>query len=259
MIHLKTREEIELLRASNLLVSKTLAEVARVIAPGVTTLKLDKVAEEYIRDQGATPGFLGYQGYPKTLCTSVNQQVVHGIPSSYALKEGDIVSVDCGVLYHGYYGDSAFTFAVGEISDNVKLLMDTTRESLFKGIEQANTRKRIGDIGYAVQSYCEHRGYSVVRELVGHGIGKGLHEAPEVPNYGKRGQGVRLQEGMTICIEPMINIGRKEIMHSKDGWTVSTADHLPSAHFELCIAIGSDGPDILSTFDYIDEVYYNIV
>ncbi len=259
MIHLKTLEEIELLRASNLLVSKTLAEVARVIAPGVTTLKLDKVAEEYIRDQEAIPGFLGYQGYPKTLCTSVNQQVVHGIPSSYVLKEGDIVSIDCGVLYNGYYGDSAFTFAIGEISDDVKSLMSTTRESLFKAIEQAKTGRRTGDIGYAVQSYCESKGYSVVRELVGHGIGKGLHEAPEVPNYGKRGQGIRLQEGMTICIEPMINMGRKEIQHGKDGWTVSTADHMPSAHFELCIAIGSDGPDILSTFDYIDEVYHNIV
>ncbi|MBN2482518.1 MAG: type I methionyl aminopeptidase [Bacteroidales bacterium] len=259
MIHLKTQEEIELIRESNQLVSKTLAEVARVIAPGVTTLELDVVAEEYIRSQGAIPGFLGYKGYPNTLCTSVNQQVVHGIPSSYVLKEGDIISIDCGVLYHGFYGDSAYTFAIGHISEDVRLLLKTTRTSLFKAIEQTEAGKRTGDIGYAVQNFCEKNGYSVVRELVGHGIGKGLHEAPEVPNYGKRGQGVRLQEGMVICIEPMINMGRREIVHSPDGWTVSTADHMPSAHFELCIAIRNSGPDILSTFDYIEEVYHNIV
>ena len=255
MIHYKTAEEIELLRASNLLVSKALAEVSKRIAPGVTTLELDRTAEEFIRDNAAVPGFLGYKGYPKTLCTSVNQQVVHGIPSGYALKEGDIVSVDCGVLFQGYYGDSAYTFAVGEVSDRVKLLLTTTKESLYKGIENACDGKRIGDISSAIQDYCEHEKFSVVREMVGHGIGKGLHEAPEVPNYGKRGQGTRLQQGMVICIEPMINMGRKEITQDPDGWTIHTADRLPSAHFEHCVAIGKNGADFLSTFDYIESVF----
>src|SRR5512145_1689548 len=210
MIHYKTAEEIELLRASNQLVSKALAEVAKRVSPGVTTLELDEVAEEFIRDNHAVPGFLGYKGYPKTLCTSVNQQVVHGIPSGYVLKEGDVVSVDCGVLFQGYYGDSAYTFAVGEIPEKVKLLLKTTKESLFKGIEHAHEGKRIGDISNAIQEHCEHEKFSVVREMVGHGIGKSMHEAPEVPNYGRKGHGPRLQEGMVICIEPMINMGSKE-------------------------------------------------
>jgi methionyl aminopeptidase len=257
MIFYKTAEEIELLRESNLLVSKALAEVAKQIAPGVTTLALDQIAEEFIRDNAAVPGFLGYKGYPKTLCTSVNQQVVHGIPSGYALKEGDIVSVDCGVLFQGYYGDSAYTFAVGNIADSVKLLLKTTKESLYKGIENACEGKRVGDISNAIQEYCEHAKFSVVREMVGHGIGKGLHESPEVPNYGKRGHGSRLQSGMVICIEPMINMGRKEIVQDPDGWTIHTADNLPSAHFEHCVAIGKNGPDFLSTFDYIESVYNN--
>jgi methionyl aminopeptidase len=255
MIHYKTAEEIELLRASNLLVSKTLAEVAKRITPGVTTLALDNIAEEFIRDNAALPGFLGYKGYPKTLCTSINQQVVHGIPSGYVLKEGDIVSVDCGVLFQGYYGDSAYTFAVGDIPDRVMLLLKTTKDSLYKGIENAREGKRIGDISNAIQEYCEHEKFSVVREMVGHGIGKGLHEAPEVPNYGKRGRGPLLQLGMVICIEPMINMGRKEITQDSDGWTIHTADRLPSAHFEHCVAIGKDGADFLSTFDYIESVY----
>jgi methionyl aminopeptidase len=255
MIYLKTAEEIELLRASNLLVSKALAEVAKRIGPGVTTLELDKVAEEFIRDNKAVPGFLGYKGYPKTLCTSVNQQVVHGIPSNYLLREGDIVSVDCGVLYQGYYGDSAYTFAIGEVSERVKLLLKITRESLFKGIEYAKEGKRIGDISNAIQEYCEHERFSVVREMVGHGIGKGLHESPEVPNYGKRGHGVKLQEGMVLCIEPMINMGRKEITQDPDGWTIHTADKLPSAHYEHCVAIGKNGADFLSTFEYIEKIY----
>ena len=254
MIQFKTAEEIELLRASNLLVSKTLAEVARHIVPGVKTQELDRIAEEFIRDHGAIPGFLGYKGYPKTLCTSVNQQVVHGIPSDYRLREGDIVSVDCGVLYQGYYGDSAYTFAVGEIPEKVKHLLRTTRESLFKGIEQASEGKRIGDISSAIQEHCERERFSVVREMVGHGIGKGLHEAPEVPNYGRRGHGPRLQQGMVICIEPMINLGRKEIIQDPDGWTIHTADKMPSAHFEHCVAIGQNGADILSNFNYIEEV-----
>ena len=259
MVHLKTKEEIEQLRASNLLVSRTIAEVAKFIGPGVTTLRLDRIAEQFIRDNGAEPGFLGYSGYPGTLCTSVNQQVVHGIPSAYVLKEGDIISVDCGVLYNGYYGDSAYTFAVGEIEEPVKSLLRTTKESLFRAVGQAMAGKRIGDISYAVQSYCEKEGFSIVRELVGHGIGKNLHEQPEVPNYGKRGQGLRLQKGLVICIEPMVNMGKREIVHSSDGWTVSTADHMPSAHFELCVAVGENGPDVLSTFGFIEEAYSNIV
>jgi methionyl aminopeptidase len=255
MIHFKTAEEIELLRKSNLLVSKALAEVARSIAPGVSTLALDAVAEEFIRDHGAEPGFLGYRGYPKTLCTSVNHQVVHGIPSLYILKEGDIVSVDCGALYEGYYGDSAYTFTVGTVTDRVKLLLKTTRESLYKGIEQAREGKRIGDISAAIQDWCEKQKFTVVREMVGHGIGKGLHEAPEVPNYGHRGYGVKLQEGMVLCIEPMINMGRREIVQDRDGWTIHTADKLPSAHFEHCVSIGKNGADVLSTFEFIEEVY----
>ncbi len=255
MIHYKTAEEIELLRESNLLVSKALAEVARRIAPGVTTLELDKIAEEFIRDHHAIPGFLGYKGYPKTLCTSVNQQVVHGIPSNYTLKEGDIVSVDCGVLYQGYYGDSAYTFAVGQIPERVQLLLKTTKESLYKGIERAIEGHRIGDISNAVQEHCEREKFSVVREMVGHGIGKSMHESPEVPNYGRRGHGPRLQTGMVICIEPMINMGKKEITQDSDGWTIQTADRQPSAHFEHCVAIGKDKADVLSNFGYIEEIY----
>jgi methionyl aminopeptidase len=255
MIHYKTAEEIELLRESNQLVSKALAEVAKKIVPGVTTLELDKVAEEYIRDNNAIPGFLGYKGYPKTLCTSVNQQVVHGIPSEYALKEGDIVSVDCGVLFQGYYGDSAYTFAVGEVPERVRLLLKVTKESLYRGIGFAYEGKRIGDISNAIQEHCEKEKFSVVREMVGHGIGKSMHEAPEVPNYGKRGHGPRLQEGMVICIEPMINMGRKEITQDADGWTIQTADRQPSAHFEHCVAIGRQVPEFLSTFEFIEAVY----
>lgn len=255
MITYKTAEEIELLRISNLLVSKALAEVAKKIAPGISTLELDAIAEEFIRDHGAEPGFLGYRGYPKTLCTSINQQVVHGIPSFHVLKDGDIVSVDCGVLHQGYFGDSAYTFAVGTVSERIRLLLNTTREALYKGIEQATEGKRIGDIGNAVQEHCEKQRFSVVREMVGHGIGKGLHEAPEVPNYGKRGHGVRLQQGMVICIEPMINMGRREIVQDPDGWTIQTADKLPSAHFEHCVAIGKNGADVLSTFEFIEEIY----
>lgn len=257
MIYYKTAEEIELLRASNQLVSKALAEVAKRISPGVTTLALDQVAEEFIRDHAAVPGFLGYKGYPKTLCTSVNQQVVHGIPSGYVLKEGDIVSVDCGVLFQGYYGDSAYTFAVGEVNDRVRQLLKTTRESLYKGIENAREGKRIGDISNAIQEYCEREKFSVVREMVGHGIGKSLHESPEVPNYGRKGHGPRLQHGMVICIEPMINMGKKEITQDADGWTIHTADRLPSAHFEHCVAIGKNGAEILSTFEYIESIYKN--
>lgn len=255
MIYIKTAEEIELLRESNLLVSKTLAELALHIQPGITSGKLDKIAEAYIRDHHAVPGFLGYNGYPKTLCTSVNEQVVHGIPSDkLVLKEGDIVSVDCGVIKNGFYGDTAFSFEVGEVSEEKKQLLKATRESLYKGIEKAVEGQRIGDVGHAVQQHAQSFGYSVVREMVGHGLGRGLHEEPEVPNYGRRGTGVKLKKGMVICIEPMINMGRRQITQGPDGWTISTADNKPSAHFELAIAIDKGKADILSTFSYIDKV-----
>ena len=257
MIFYKTEEEIELLRRSNQLVSKTLAEVGKLIKPVITTLKLDQRAEEFIRDNGGKPGFLGYKNYPKTLCTSVNSQVVHGIPSSYELKEGDIVSIDCGVLLNGYYGDSAYTFAIGKIDDDVKKLIKVTKESLFKGIEVAKEGKRLGDIGYEIQSYCENAGFSVVREMVGHGLGKNLHESPEVPNFGRRGKGIKLKKGMVICIEPMINLGKKEIIQEMDGWTIKTADNKPSAHYELAVAVNKNKADILSTFEYIEEVLKN--
>jgi len=254
MIYLKTDEEIELLRESNLLVGKTLGEVAKVIKPGVTTLELDKIAETFIRDNKGIPGFLDYDGFPNTLCTSVNDQVVHGIPNTTPLKEGDIVSVDCGVLMNGYYGDSAFTFAVGEIKPEVKALLDATKESLYKGIAAAIEGNRIGDIGYAVQNHCESQGYSVVREMVGHGVGKGLHEAPEVPNYGRRGNGIKLRKGMVIAIEPMINLGKRQIVLEDDQWTIRTFDRSVSAHFEHTIAVGKSKSDILSSFKFVEEV-----
>lgn len=254
MIYLKTPEEIALLRASNQLVGKTLAEVAKYIKVGVTTLELDKIAEDFIRSNGAVPGFLGYGGFPNTLCISVNDQVVHGIPSNYALKEGDIVSVDCGVLQNGYYGDSAYTFCVGEVDEKVKKLLKITKESLSLGIDSAQHGNRIGDIGYAIQKHCQAAGFSVVRKLVGHGVGKNLHEDPEVPNFGKRGQGVLLKEGMVIAIEPMINMGNRDVVQEKDGWTIRTIDRKPSAHFEHTIAVRKGKAEILSTFDYIEEV-----
>ncbi len=255
MILYKTEEEIELLKKSNQLVAKTLAEVAKLIKPGITTLMLDQRAEEFIRDNGGKPGFLGYKNYPKTLCTSVNSQVVHGIPSGYELKESDIVSIDCGVLLNEYYGDSAYTFSLGETGDDVKRLMKITKEALFKGIEVAVEGRRIGDIGYAIQNYCELAGFSVVREMVGHGLGKNLHEAPEVPNFGRRGKGIKLKTGIVICIEPMINMGRKEIIQEKDGWTIRTADNKPSAHYELAVVVRKDKAEKLSTFEYVEEVF----
>ena len=254
MIYLKTPEEIALLRASNQLVGKTLAEVAKYIKVGVTTLELDKIAEDFIRTNGAVPGFLGYGGFPNTLCVSVNDQVVHGIPSNYALKEGDIVSVDCGVLQNGYYGDSAYTFCVGKVDEKVKKLLKITKESLSLGIDSAQHGNRIGDIGFAIQQHCQKAGFSVVRKLVGHGVGRNLHEDPEVPNFGKKGQGVLLKEGMVIAIEPMINMGNRDVVQEKDGWTIRTIDRKPSAHFEHTIAIRKGKAEILSTFDYIEEV-----
>lgn len=251
----KTKEEIELLRESNLLVGKTLGEVAKIIRPGISTLELDAVAEEFIRSNGAVPGFLGYGGFPNTLCISVNDEVVHGIPSAKRiLQEGDIVSVDCGVLKNGYYGDSAYTFEVGEVSPEVHNLLVATKEALYKGIEQAVVGRRIGDIGSAVQNYCESRGYSLVRELVGHGVGKELHEDPQVPNYGSRGQGSKLKEGMVIAIEPMINLGERFVVMNRDGWTIRTRDGKPSAHFEHTVAVAKGRAEILSSFQYVEEV-----
>jgi len=254
MILIKTAEEIELLRLSNQLVSETLAELANYIRPGVSTEKLDQIAETFIRDHGAVPGFLGYQGYPKTLCTSVNSEVVHGIPSEKViLKEGDQLSVDCGVVMNKFYGDTAFSFEVGTVKEEVRRLLKVTRECLEKGVEQAVDGKRIGDVGYAVQQHAESNGYSVVREMVGHGLGHHLHEAPEVPNYGRRGTGPKLKKGMVICIEPMINMGWRQIRQDPDGWTIRTADNRPSAHFEWAVAIDKGKADILSTFSLIDK------
>ncbi len=254
MIPIKTDAEIEIQRESSLLVGKTLAEVARHIAPGVKTIFLDAIAETFIRDHHAEPGFKGYGGFPGTLCISVNDQVVHGIPGQQELREGDIVSIDCGVLKNGFYGDSAYTFAVGEVSEELKLLMQRTKESLYLGIEQAVAGNRTGDIGFAVQQHAEKYGYGVVRELVGHGVGKQLHEKPEVPNYGRRGAGVKLRENMVIAIEPMINLGVRNVQQEADGWTIRTLDRKPSAHFEHDVAIRKGKPDILSTFSYIEEV-----
>jgi methionyl aminopeptidase len=257
MIVYKTEEEIELLKASNELVSKTLGEVAKRIRPGVTTKELDKIAEEYIQDHGAKPGFKGYQGFPNVLCTSVNNQVVHGIPNDQPLKEGDIVSIDCGVLLNEYYGDSAYTFKIGTVSEAIDKLLEITKASLYMGIEQAIEGNRVGDIGYAIQNYCEAQGFSVVREMVGHGLGKSLHESPEIPNYGKRGRGSKLKRGLVICIEPMINLGRKDIVQEKDGWTIRTFDKKPSAHYELAVAVNKGKAETLSTFKYIEEALKN--
>ena len=254
MIYIKTDAEVELLRASNMLVSKTLAEVAGHIRAGVTTLQLDTIAETFIRDHGALPGFKGYAGFPNTLCTSVNDEVVHGIPSAYALKDGDIISVDCGVILDGYYGDSAFTFAVGEVRPEVLRLLEYTRASLDAGVKEAVAGNRLGDISHAVQSTAESGGYSVVRTLVGHGIGKHLHEGPEVPNFGKRGTGARLERNLVICIEPMINMGTKNTTVLSDGWTVRTGDGKPSAHFEYAVAVREGKADLLTTFEFIEEV-----
>ena len=253
MIRIKTEEEISIMRENALMVSRTLAEVGKHVEPGITTKELDVIAEKFIRSLGAEPGFLGYEGYPATLCTSVNEVVVHGFPSSYKLKEGDILSVDCGTKYRGFYGDSAYTFPVGKVSEEDQALLDATKASLYKGIEQAVAGARIGDIGEAVQTYCETRGFGVVREMVGHGIGRNMHESPEVPNYGRRGHGVKLKEGMVICIEPMITAGRKEIYLDDNGWGIITADGKKSAHFELTVVIRKGEPYVLSTFEFIEN------
>jgi len=253
MIKIKTREEIELMRESALIVSKTLGEIAKAIKPGVTTLQLDKIAEEYIRDHGAIPGFLGLYDFPNTLCMSPNEQVVHGIPNKEPLQEGDIISVDCGALKNGFYGDHAYTFAIGEINEETKKLLQVTKESLYVGIREFRVGNRVGDVGFAIQNYTEKHGYGVVRELVGHGLGQEMHEDPEMPNYGKRGRGKKFIEGMVVAIEPMINLGTHRIKQFSDGWTIKTADNKPSAHFEHDVAIIDGKPELLSTFKYIYE------
>ena len=249
----KSLEEIELIRESALLVSKTLGLIAKEIKEGVTTLSLDKIAEEFIRDNNAIPGFLGLYDFPNTLCTSPNSQVVHGIPNNDPLKNGDIISIDCGVLKNNFYGDHAYTFSVGEVSDEINRLLSVSKESLYLGINEFRFGKRVGDVGFAIQNHCEKNGYGVVRELVGHGIGKIMHEKPEMPNYGRKGTGKKLSEGMVVAIEPMINMKSHKIIQHNDGWTITTTDELPSAHFEHNIAIINGKPEILSTFDYIYE------
>ena len=253
-IHYKSVEEIELIRKSSLLVSKTLAEIAKVIRPGIKTIELNKLAETFIRDNGGIPAFLNYNGFPYSLCISLNDQIVHGFPGQHVLVEGDLVSVDCGVILNKYYGDSAYTFAIGEVDETTKKLMRVTKESLYLGIEKAVVGQRVGDIGYAVQEHAEKNGFGVVKELVGHGVGLRLHEKPEVPNYGKRGSGIKLEEGMVIAIEPMINAGRAGVKFWDDGWTVSTVDKKPSAHYEHTVAVKKGKADILSSFDEIEEV-----
>ncbi len=253
MVYIKNEEEIELMRESALIVSKTLGEVAKVVKPGVTPLELDTLAEACIRDHGADPGFLGLYDFPNTLCISVNEMVVHGIPNDRPLEEGDVISVDCGAKKNGFYGDHAYTFGVGEIAPEVQKLLEVTKESLYLGIEQARSGNRIGDIGYAVQHHAEKNGYGVVRELVGHGLGRVMHEDPQVPNYGRPGRGKKLVNGMVLAIEPMINMGTRHIRQLKDGWSIVTQDKMPSAHFEHDVAIVNGIPDILSTFDYVYE------
>lgn len=254
MIIPKTREEIELMRESSLLVSKTLGMIAAELKPGVTTLHLDKLAETFIRDHGAVPGFLGLYGCPSTLLTSVNEQVVHGLPTHRPIQEGDVISVDCGVLKNEFYGDHAYTFEVGEVKPEVKKLLKITKESLYEGIRHFKIGNRVGDLSAAIQNYCEKEGYGVVRELVGHGLGRKLHEDPEVPNFGKRGRGKLFVEGMVIAIEPMINMGTKNVKQLKDGWTIVTRDGAPSAHFEHNVALINGKPELLSTFKYIYNV-----
>ena len=251
MIKLKSKEEIEIMRESALVVSKTLGVIAGEIKPGITSLYLDKIAEEHIRDLGAIPGFLGLYDFPNTLCISPNAQVVHGIPNNKPLVEGDILSVDCGAILNGYYGDHAYTFEVGEVAPETKKLLQVTKESLYVGIRELKENNRVGDVGFAIQKYCEDRGYGVVRELVGHGLGKTMHEDPQMPNYGKRGRGKKFKNGLVVAIEPMINMGTHKIEQLRDGWTILTQDRKPSAHFEHDVAVVDGKPQLLSTFDYI--------
>jgi methionyl aminopeptidase len=254
MVVYKTEQDLEKMRISADLLGRTHGEVAKHIKLGVLTKDLDKVAFEFISDNGAKPSFLNYRGFPASLCISVNDVVVHGIPAHYALKEGDIVSIDCGVLLNGFHADSAFTYGIGNVKPEVKKLMTVTRESLEKGIEQVKPYSRTGDIGFAVQAYVQKFGYSVVRELTGHGVGKNLHEEPDVPNYGKRGTGTMIRNGMTIAIEPMVNMGKKEVFQERDGWTIRTKDGMPSAHYEHTVGLFNNQVLILTTFKYIEEV-----
>jgi methionyl aminopeptidase len=253
-LYFKTNDEIEIIRTSGVLLGKAHAEVAKIIEPGISTSHLTQVAEEFICDNGGSPSFKGYNGFPAALCISVNEQVVHGIPGNYQLKEGDIVSIDCGVILNGFHSDSAYTYAVGEISQSTKKLLAITKESLYHGINAIVPGSRVGDVAYAIQSFVEKNGLSVVRELVGHGVGKNLHESPEVPNFGKRGQGMKLMDGLVIAIEPMINLGSRNIVQENDGWTIRTSDRKPSAHFEHTVAIVDGKADVLTTFKYIEEV-----
>lgn len=254
MVFLKTEEEVELIKLSADVLGRVHGELAKLIQPGVSSLKLDAIAEEFIKDNGGVPSFKGYSGFPATLCVSVNEQVVHGIPTDEILKDGDIISVDCGVFLNGFHSDSAYTYEVGNVDDDIKRLLVATKESLYKGIEKAVSGNRMGDLSNSIQSHVETRGYSVVRELVGHGVGRNLHEAPEVPNYGKRGKGIKLTEGMVLAIEPMINLGKKNIVQESDGWTIRTADRKPSAHFEHTVLVRKNEAEILTTFKYIEEV-----
>jgi methionyl aminopeptidase len=253
MIKIKTEEEIELMRESALIVSKTLGMLAKEVKPGVSTLALDALAETFIRDHGAIPGFLGLYDFPNTLCMSPNAQVVHGIPNNKPLEEGDIISIDCGALKNGFYGDHAYTFEVGSVSPEIKKLLEVTKASLYKGIEAFKAGNRVGDVGFAIQEFTEKHGYGVVRELVGHGLGTSMHEDPEMPNYGRRGRGKKFIEGMVVAIEPMTNMGTHRINQLKDGWTILTADGKPSAHFEHNVALVNGKPELLSTFDYVYE------
>ena len=253
MIFIKTDEEVELIRKSSLLVAKAHAEVTKMIEPGVTTQQLDQRAEEYILDNGGVPAFKGYNGFPNTLCVSPDCQVVHGIPNNEPLKEGSILSVDCGVLMNGFHGDSAYTYAIGNIDSETQKLLDVTKDCLYKGIEQAVSGNRLGDIGFAIQNYVEKFGYGVVREMVGHGIGKSLHEEPQVPNYGRKGNGIMLKEGLVIAIEPMINLGTKRIKQHSDGWTIITADKKCSAHFEHTVVVRKGRAEVLSSFEEIEK------
>lgn len=254
MIHYKTSEEVLKIKESADILGKTHGEIAKYVKEGVKTSFLDKVAEEFIRDHGAVPSFKGYNGFPYSLCISVNEVVVHGFPSDYELKDGDIISVDCGVFHQGFHSDSAYTYPIGEVPPSVLALLRTTRDSLYLGIEQAKFGNRVGDIGHVIQKFVEAKGYTVVRELVGHGLGRKLHEAPEVPNYGKKGSGPLLKQGMVIAIEPMINLGSRNIVQERDGWTIRTADRKPSAHYEHTIAIFEDRTEVLTTHKYIEEI-----
>ena len=254
MIYYKSEEEVELVRKSSLLVAKTHAEIAKLIKPGISSLELDQIAEEFIRDNGGEPAFKGYNGFPCTLCASPNEVVVHGIPNNEPINDGTILSIDCGVFMNGFYGDSAYTYEVGEVQKDIQMLLKVTKESLYKGIENAVTGKRLGDIGHAIQEHAENNDYGVVREMIGHGIGKNLHESPEVPNYGRRGSGIKLKKGLVIAIEPMINMGTRDIMQHSDGWTITTLDKKPSAHFEHTVVVREGEAEILSSFKEIEKI-----